>query len=126
LRKPVSELTDRELEDELQRRRRLRAFGQPSPPSDSLSNRAHQGLLTEDDRSWVAAASERVDLARHYAALELEPGASLAQVDSAYRKLVAKFHPDKHTADPEKHRAALKVVAELERSYQALSARLRR
>ncbi len=117
--KPVSELTDRELEIELQRRRRLRALAPPVELS-------HRGLLTEEDRSWVRAASDRVDLARHYAALELESGAPLAQVESAYRTLVAKFHPDKHKADPEKHRAALKVVAELERSYQAISTHLKR
>lgn len=116
LQKPVSELTDRELEEELQRRRRLRALGRGSASSGP----------SEAGRSWIAAASERVDLARHYAALELEPGASLSRVESAYRSLVAKFHPDKHKADPEKHHAALKVVAELERSFRALAAHLQR
>lgn len=136
LSKPLPEMSDRELEEELQRRRRLRAAAKrPDAPITEAERRNlarferdQQGGASsaEGGSSWVAAANERVDLARHYAALELKPGATLAQVEASYRALMAKYHPDKHARDPERHRAAVQLVQELGRAYQVLSERLRR
>lgn len=153
--KPLAELTDRELEDEVQRRRRLRAASKkPEAPiteaerralerfergelgragslgasassaamsSAATSSAATSAAATSSD---MAAAVERADLVKHYAALELRPGATLAQVQSAYRELVAKYSPDKHAQNPDKHRAAVQLVAELTRAYQALADKL--
>lgn len=139
--KPLAEMSDRELEEELQRRRRLRAAarapggsrGPEAPITDAerqmLARFEKQTLGTREDEggsSWVSAAAERVDLARHYAALELRPGASLAQVEASYRALTQKYDPEKHAKDPERHRAATQLVQELTRSYRVLIANLRR
>ena len=48
----------------------------------------------------------------------------LAEVQARYRELVAKYHPDKHAKDPEKHRAATELVAQLSKSYQTLLEKL--
>lgn len=146
LAKPLAEMSDRELEEELQRRRRLRAAarapGGPKSPEAPITDAERQMLArfekqtlsdrtagTRDDEgsssSWVSAAAERVDLARHYAALELKPGATLAQVESSYRALTEKYDPEKHARDPERHRAATQLVQELTRSYRLLVDRLR-
>lgn len=130
--KPLAELSDRELEEELQRRRRLRAAAKrPEPPITEADRAAllrferAEGGGGGGGSSWAAAAAERVDLARHYAALELAPGASLAQVEAAYKAMVAKYSPDKHANDPERHRLATQLVQELSRSYRILVDRLR-
>ncbi|AKF06151.1 DnaJ domain-containing protein [Sandaracinus amylolyticus] len=133
--KPLAEMSDRELDEELQRRRRLRAAARrpEAPITDAerqmLARFERQTAREEsggEPSSWVAQAAERVDLARHYAALELKPGATLAQVETAYKALVAKYDPQKHAGDPERHRAATQLVQELGRSYAMLVERLRR
>ena len=131
--KPLAEMSDRELEEELQRRRRMRAAAKrpEAPITDAERSRLREFERTQGSggsagASWVAEAAERVDLARHYAALELEPGATLAQVESSYRALMAKYHPDKHARDPERHRAAVQLVQELGRAYETLTQRLRK
>jgi DnaJ-domain-containing protein 1 len=132
--KPLSEMSDRELEAELQRRRAARAArqGSPAPITDverrmlerfERSERGASGA-TGGPGGGMADAVARLDLAKHYAALELKPGATLAQVQRAFEELMARYDPDKHRASPDKHRAATQLVAELTRSYQILSERL--
>jgi DnaJ-domain-containing protein 1 len=128
--KPLAEMTDRELEEELWRRRRLRAVAQKgtgSPITEAERKALEQlerSLGNSEPKTGVAAALERFELARHYAALELKPGATLAEVQAKYRELMAKYHPDKHLHDPEKHATAVRLVQELTRAYQILSERL--
>ena len=105
--KPLPELSDRELEEELLRRRRERAGG-----------RHGQRRSDRDD------SPQNKQMAQYYANLELEPGASLEAVKSAYRDLMRKFHPDKHLGDPERHRAATELAQSLTKAYQALLERL--
>lgn len=131
LQKPLAEMSDRELEEELQRRRRHRAAAKrPDAPITEAERRSLQQFERAQGSGggggWVAEATERVDLARHYAALELAPGATLAQVEASYRALMVKYDPAKHARDPERHRAAVQLVQELGRAYETLRERLRR
>lgn len=133
--KPLAEMSDRELEDELQRRRRLRASKKASPITEQdrralavfeRSELGGSGSSGSGQGGDMAAAVERADLARYYAALELRPGATLAEVEKSYRQLLAKYDPAKHAGNPDKHRAATQLVAELTRAYQVLGERVRR
>jgi DnaJ-domain-containing protein 1 len=129
-------MSDRELEEELQRRRRLRTAGR-KPANAPITDAERRALArferdvlggdggAEGKRTGLGAAIDRVELARHYAALELKPGASLAEVQAKYRELMAKYHPDKHVGDPEKHATAVRLAQELTRAYQILVERLR-
>jgi hypothetical protein len=110
--KPVHELSDAELEAELDRRRRARGgpIAEPSP-------RVQRALdAIEKDREVLQA----------YANLELARGAKWSEIETRYRELLARFHPDKHRNDPERYRAALDVVAGLTRAYQVLYERVKR
>ena len=98
--KTLGELTDRELEEELIRRRRARAQRR-EPSADRHSPQAKQ-------------------LDQYYANLELSPGASRDEIRRAYRDLMRRYHPDKHLADTEKHRAATDLAQSLTRAYRAL------
>ena len=100
--KPLSKLSDAELEEELLRRRRERA-------------EKRGGKV---DRRDVSPQQKQVE--QWYANLELEPGASLDDVKQAYRELMRRYHPDKHLGDPERHKAATELAASLTEAYQAL------
>jgi len=104
--KSLSELSDAELEEELLRRRRRRARG-----------RSGGAPRREDD------TPQAKQVLQWYANLELEPGASLEEIEEAYKRLMKKYHPDKHQGDPEKYRAATELAQSLTRAFQALSER---
>ncbi len=100
--KPLSELSDAELEEELLRRRRERA----------------QKRGGKVDRRDVSPQQKQTE--QWYANLELEPGATLDDVKQAYRELMRKYHPDKHLGDPDRHKAATELAQSLTDAYQAL------
>lgn len=112
LSKPVHELTDGELEAELEKRRRARG-AQPV----EVSPRVQRALEALDKDREVQQA---------YANLELPRGARWSEIEARYREMLARFHPDKHRADPERYRAALDVVAGLTRAYQILYERVKK
>jgi len=116
--KPLSELTDAELEEELLRRRRERAAKRgASGASSSGSSAASDVQRTAPPRS---RSPEEQQLQQYYANLELAPGASLDAVRRAYRELMSRYHPDKHLGDPERHKAATELAQSLTRAYSAL------
>ena len=74
-----------------------------------------------------AAASGRVfskTIDQYYANLEVEPGADLETIKRAYRRLMRKYHPDKHANDPAKHKAATELAQSLTRAYMELKKHL--
>ncbi|MBC8073029.1 MAG: J domain-containing protein [Deltaproteobacteria bacterium] len=61
------------------------------------------------------------DRKRWYRTLELEPGAELADVRKAYRRLLKKFHPDRFANDPEKLKVATEVTRQLTEAHSGLN-----
>lgn len=94
----LSELSDAELSAEVAARRTARAGANRRQNPPVLSKRLRQ----------------------HYLDLELKPGAGLNEIRAQYQRLVAKYHPDKHAGNPEKHRAALRLTRGLTTAYSAL------
>jgi len=63
------------------------------------------------------------ELERAYTTLELEPGADLAAVRAAYRRLVARCHPDKWAAlGAGPRRMAEEHTREIVRAYELIAA----
>jgi hypothetical protein len=60
-----------------------------------------------------------------YSILGLAPTASQAEIQTAYRALVAKYHPDRHQGNPLEELAGAKMV-EINRAYEILSDPARR
>ena len=105
--KALSELSDAELKIELERRRRARGHRSGST-STSSSPRTRDGKAPGwKVRQW-------------FRDLELEPGASRDQVEQAYQRLSKKYDPDKYDDDPEKHRAAVRLIVGLREAYDGL------
>ena len=96
--------TDEELEAELERRRKRQSESK-APPSPEKP-----------------APDET--LAGYYRLLELPYGADLKAVKHAYRRLLAKYHPDRHANDPEKQRMANELTQALNHAFDQLEAAL--
>jgi len=92
--KTLAELSDQELMAERARRR---------------------GEQPEDDAQpkW-----QRVK--QYLANLELSPGATWPEVERAYQRLRDRYHPDKHSSDPDRHQTAQELTESLARAYQGL------
>ncbi|HJL14596.1 MAG TPA: hypothetical protein RMH99_03000 [Sandaracinaceae bacterium LLY-WYZ-13_1] len=102
--KPLAELTDAELEAELQRRRRKRGYAPGRGASASSRGGRAPGWKV---RQW-------------YRSLELEPGASRDAVEEAYARLSKKYDPERYDDDAEKRRVAVKLLAGLGEAYYGL------
>lgn len=59
-------------------------------------------------------------VARWYGNLELPLGASAAEVKAAYRRLVRRYHPDRHAHDPRRAAVANELSQELRDAYEGL------
>jgi DnaJ-domain-containing protein 1 len=69
----------------------------------------------------VSSAREREGW---YRTLELEPGASYEEVRRSYRRLVAKYHPDRYASDPAKYEAATEVARKITLAHEGLKTHL--
>ena len=67
---------------------------------------------------------ENDKIARAYAVLELQPGASIAEVKQAYRAVVKKWHPDLFINQPQLQQQAQEKLQIVNEAYTILCARL--
>jgi hypothetical protein len=61
-----------------------------------------------------------MNIAQALGELDLRPGATEQEIRSAYRTLVAKWHPDKHQNDPIRLREAELRIKNINRAFEAL------
>jgi len=121
----LEDLSDAELEAEIERRRLDREMEERAsrrasepPPSSRRPSGAHRP---------PPRASAPVDpIARAYASLEVKPGSDFDTVRRAYRNMMRKYHPDRHTSSPEKQKAANELAQKLTDAYKTLERQLRR
>ncbi len=93
-----------------------RAYGQGQRYEDYAGDTASEGSKTEADVSSVRDPL----LAGYYANLELPYGADRESVRKSWKRLMKRYHPDRHSSDPEKNKVANELCAELTRAYQEL------
>lgn len=63
-------------------------------------------------------------IAGYYANLEIPYGSDLETVRRAWRKMVAKYHPDKFAGNPEKQQIATEITKGVNRAYEELTKHL--
>jgi DnaJ-domain-containing protein 1 len=85
--------------------------------------RSHGDPATAERRGAPAPDPE---LTRYYANLELPYGAPIDAVREARRRLLKRYHPDLHSADPEKRRTATQLAQGLNRAHDELVSQLDR
>ncbi len=64
-------------------------------------------------------ASSR-DVENWHRTLEVPVGADFDTIRKSYRRLMAKYHPDKYASDPEKYAAATEVTRKITGAYNGL------
>jgi DnaJ-domain-containing protein 1 len=78
-----------------------------------------------DTEEEVRATGKTPDpFAQYYANLEIPPGSDREAVKFAWKKLLKKYHPDLHDADPEKRKVAGELTRRLTESYRLLDKEL--
>lgn len=95
---------------------------------DSASDTA-RGFVGSRDRPAPAPESPPADawpteIREDYAALELPLGADREAVKDAYREMMRRYHPDRHTGDPSKAEVANELTVRIRQSYERLDAYL--
>jgi DnaJ-domain-containing protein 1 len=125
----LDELTDEQLEAELERRHRARAAAKakanaprPSPTGSGSRPRAARSSSSPLPR-WPAPEDE---VRRAYAALEVPMGSNFETVRKSYRALMRRYHPDHHSESPEKQKTATELTQKLTEAYKLLERRLRK
>lgn len=99
---------------------------------DSANDAAQDLFKGEGERRGQGTTAPEGDVANRwpkqvaedYAALELPLGADRTAVKEAYRGLMRRYHPDRHTADPAKSKLANELSMRIRQSYERLDAYL--
>ncbi|GEM_PF-924491 len=65
-----------------------------------------------------------VQLNGWYRTLEVDRGTEFKEIRRSYRRLLAKYHPDRFATEPEKHRAATEVAQKVTTAYNGLKTHL--
>jgi DnaJ-domain-containing protein 1 len=133
--KPLDEFSDDELSAEIERRRLQKQHRDEEAAGKAAAEakKAKAGPTasqTAADPGPAAAPPPRAQkivargIEQYYTNLEVEPGADLETIKRAYRRLMRKYHPDKHAGDPTKYKAATELAQSLTRAYMELKKHL--
>jgi DnaJ-domain-containing protein 1 len=123
----LDELTDNELEAEIERRHLGRQAqtsgaaaggGRTAGPAPGARPSDRSG--PSSSRAQARKPSPEDELRRAYAALEVPFGSDPATVRKSYRALMRKYHPDRHTGSPEKLKSATELAQKLSAAYQVI------
>jgi DnaJ-domain-containing protein 1 len=120
----LEDLSDEELEAEIERRRLDKELDERA---EEAARRASSGArrTRPTPTSSAKSGSSADPIAKAYAALEVPNGSDFETVRKAYRTLMRKYHPDRHTATPDKQKAANELAQKLTDAYKTLERRLR-
>ena len=80
-------------------------------------HREKQQRREEEDRE---TRQESEILRQDYANLEVPFGAPFEEVKRSYKNLLRRYHPDRHTNDPEKLKLATEVTTKINASYDRI------
>jgi DnaJ-domain-containing protein 1 len=84
------------------------------------------GELPASAAQLLYGAHDGKPLRQYYANLESPYGSDLATVKKNYRRLMRKYHPDRHSGDPEREKLATELSQELTRAYDTVCEHIRR
>lgn len=129
----LDELSDAELEAEIERRYRERQAAARGASSRPQQSRSDARTTTDQAAGARGPGSSRArtapvddELRRAYAALEVPFGSDFATVRKSYRTLMRKYHPDRHTGSPEKQKAATELAQKLSQAYEIIEKKNRK
>ena len=107
--------------DEAFRRMKEQAARGGWQPSDSTTSSASSSSsYSGGTRRTPRPGSKDAQVVEWYKRLDLEVGADMAQIKSAYRQLMRKYHPDMHAGSPQKQKAATELSMKITTAYNGL------
>lgn len=121
----LDELSDVELEAEIERRHRARQ-AKASQASQTGRPKPAAGNARTSAPPPAARSAPDEELRRAYAAMELPVDADFQAVRTSYRALMRKYHPDRHAGSPDKQKAATEVAQKLTAAYKLIEKRSRK
>jgi DnaJ-domain-containing protein 1 len=89
------------------------------------SNRARSNRAAGSQERTRSRTPRPVDesLRQDYANLEVPFGADIDEVRRSYKRLMLKYHPDKHAGDTEKQKLALEITKKINESFERIRSR---
>ncbi|HUX12765.1 MAG TPA: J domain-containing protein [Spirochaetia bacterium] len=89
-------------------------------PSSGGANRGSDRQSRATSRDAGLHRGPMDELRQDYRNLEVPFGASFDEVRKAYKNLLIEYHPDKHSASPEKLRIATEITKKINSSFQRI------
>ncbi len=89
------------------------------PPSGGTSGTGSSGHHSSRP---PRPGSTEAQLADWYRVLDLQVGSDMAQIKTAYRQMMRKYHPDMHAGSPQKQKAATELSMRVTTAYNGLVA----
>lgn len=122
---------DHEVEEELSREARetvgAKAGRRARRVADRVTDKAEEAWERAFEEAQARGAStgsrgrpSSRDIEDWHRTLEVPVGADFDTVRKSYRRLVAKYHPDKYNSDPEKYAVATEVTRKITGAYNGL------
>ncbi|MBA3396497.1 MAG: J domain-containing protein, partial [Deltaproteobacteria bacterium] len=92
------------------------SWGASSSSAGGSSSSSSSGGSSRPPRPGSAAAQ----VADWYKVLDLQVGADMPAIKTAYRQLMRKYHPDMHAGNPQKQKAATELSMRVTTAYNGL------
>jgi hypothetical protein len=118
------EAKHRAAADEAFRRMKEQAAKGGTPTGTWSSASSSAGASSGSSARPPRPGSHDAQLAEWYRVLDLNVGADIPQIKSAYRQLMRKYHPDMHAGNPGKQKAATELSMRVTAAYNGLVAHL--
>lgn len=116
------EKVEREAHDRAFREAKARAARENA--SSRRARSTGSSRKTRSRRSGFPFRPKDDKLAAAYKQLELEQGASVGEIKSQFRKLMRKYHPDRHAGNPKKQKAATELTMRITSAYNVIDEHL--
>jgi DnaJ-domain-containing protein 1 len=97
------------------------AAGGAGGATSSARSHTHSGTGSHTGRPPRPGTTE-AQVLEWYRVLDLQVGADMAQIKTAYRQLMRKYHPDMHAGNPNKQKAATELSMRVTTAYNGLVA----
>jgi DnaJ-domain-containing protein 1 len=116
------EARQRAAADEAFRRMKDQAARGGPAPSNGSPNASRGNAQGQASSRPPRPGSTEAQLLEWYRVLDLQLGADMAQIKTAYRQMMRKYHPDMHAGSPQKQKAATELSMRVTTAYNGLVA----
>lgn len=107
-------------DEQFRRMKEQAAAGGGSWTSQSSARSSGSSSSSSGSARPPRAGSTEAKVAEWYKVLDLQVGADMPQIKSAYRALMRKYHPDMHAGNPQKQKAATELSMRVTTAYNSL------